>query len=198
MKNLWLGKKIKLRSPRLEDAENLFLASPPDTEADAFSHHTNLPYVETLEQNQKDIKEYLDANADEKSDDCKLVIETLEGNRPVGIIGIHESDRRFRNGWLDVWVTTNERGKGYGGEAVLILLNYFFNELDYYRIALDVYEMNEGGIYLYRKLGFTEEGRLRQHIFYRGRRWDEFLMGMLKDEFNTKHFDFVEFLYSDH
>jgi RimJ/RimL family protein N-acetyltransferase len=198
MKNIWQGKIVRLRSPRLEDAENLFMVAPPDTEADAFSDHTNLPYVQTVEQNQKDIQAYLDTNAGEKDDDCKLVIETLEGNRPVGTVGIHESDRRFRNAWLDVWLSTNERGKGYGGEAILILLNYFFNELDYYRIALDVYEMNEKAIQLYKKLGFSEEGRLRQHVFYRGRRWDEVIMGILKDEFNSKHPEYIDFLYSDH
>jgi RimJ/RimL family protein N-acetyltransferase len=174
------------------------MASPPDTEADAFSDHTNLPYVQTVESQQKHVKEYLDINADEKNDDCKLIIETITEKHPIGTVGMHETDKRFRNGWLDIWLTTNARNKGYGREAILILLNYFFNELDYYRVALDVYEMNKAGQHLYKKLGFAEEGRLRQHIFYRGRRWDEIIMGLLKDEYNSKHTDFVEYLYSDH
>lgn len=42
---------------------------------------------------------------------------------------------------------------------------------------------NEASLALMRRLGFTEEGRLREHVFFAGRHHDLVLMGLLADEF---------------
>jgi RimJ/RimL family protein N-acetyltransferase len=49
-------------------------------------------------------------------------------------------------------------------------------------VWLHVYEDNPRGLRSYQKLGFREEGRLRQHAFHGGRYWDVITMGLLRDE----------------
>lgn len=73
-------------------------------------------------------------------------------------------------------------GKGYGSEAIALLLEYAFRFRNYRRIWLQVNAANERGIRAYRACGFQEEGRFRQHVWCNGRYDDLVLMGILKQE----------------
>jgi hypothetical protein len=73
-------------------------------------------------------------------------------------------------------------GKGYGTEAMNILLRYAFTELNLHRMSLTVFEYNERAIRMYQKCGFKVEGLNRDYHFRDGRRWDLVSMGILRDE----------------
>jgi RimJ/RimL family protein N-acetyltransferase len=73
-------------------------------------------------------------------------------------------------------------GRGYGREAVALLLDYGFRHQNLRRIWLRVHAQNERAIKAYQACGFIEEGRLRQHVWSNGR-YDDFLfMGILREE----------------
>ena len=55
--------------------------------------------------------------------------------------------------------------------------------MNLHRVDLQVFEFNERAIASYRKVGFREEGRLRQHMYRDGRYWDIIHMGILRHEF---------------
>lgn len=76
-------------------------------------------------------------------------------------------------------------GKGYGREAVGLLLHYAFVYLNYRRVWLWVHADNERAIRSYRACGFVEEGRLRQHMFSNGRYVDVVYMGILRSEWQS-------------
>jgi len=76
----------------------------------------------------------------------------------------------------------NYWNKGYGREAIKIILNYAFNKLRLNRIYLGVISYNKRAIRLYKKFGFKLEGRSREHIFYKGKFYDLLEMGILKNE----------------
>lgn len=80
----------------------------------------------------------------------------------------------------------NMRGHGYGSDALLTLLRYGFNELGLNRIFCEVFSMN-AAIETYRKIGFKDEGVLREHHFTDGKFIDSFMLGMLKREWNELH-----------
>jgi RimJ/RimL family protein N-acetyltransferase len=73
-------------------------------------------------------------------------------------------------------------GKGYGKDAMRIMLRYAFMELNLHRVSLNVYEYNPRAIRSYEKAGFTVEGRQRQALNRDGRRWDMIYMGSLREE----------------
>jgi RimJ/RimL family protein N-acetyltransferase len=50
-----------------------------------------------------------------------------------------------------------------------------------------VWSFNEPSLAFHRKLGFTEEGRLRDHEFFAGRHHDVVLFGMTAPEFAARH-----------
>ena len=84
-------------------------------------------------------------------------------------MGIGIGDRRY-------W------GRGYGREAVGLLLEYAFRYRNYRRVWLWVHGDNERAIRSYIACGFAEEGRLREHVFSNGRYVDAVYMGVLRDE----------------
>ncbi len=73
-------------------------------------------------------------------------------------------------------------GKGYGTDAMKIILRYAFTELNLRRVTLDVFEYNQRGVRSYEKAGFVIEGRVRGMILREGRRWDVIFMGILRED----------------
>ncbi len=83
-------------------------------------------------------------------------------------------------------IAVSEKGRGYGREAIRGIIDYCFNSLESNRLWLDVYPHNEVGIHLYRSLGMTLEGRLRQS--YRGADGylDQFIFSILREEYRKE------------
>ncbi|MBI5876576.1 MAG: GNAT family N-acetyltransferase [Chloroflexi bacterium] len=75
-------------------------------------------------------------------------------------------------------------GRGYGRDAVRVLLDYAFRLRNAHKVWLKVNATNERGLRAYRACGFIEEGRLRQHVWGDGRHIDLVLMGILRTEWS--------------
>ncbi len=75
-----------------------------------------------------------------------------------------------------------QRGKGYGREAVELLLRFAFMELNLHRVQLTAFSYNERAIALYESLGFQREGTFREFLRRDGRRHDMLLYGLLQRE----------------
>jgi RimJ/RimL family protein N-acetyltransferase len=107
-------------------------------------------------------------------------------DRPIGrclLFGLNKTDRSTEVGIFigekDCW------GKGYGTEAMRLLLDYAFNLLNLHSVMLGVYSFNDRAIRSYRSLGFQEIGRRRQARIIGPRMFDVVLMDLLADEFES-------------
>ncbi|HWQ04363.1 MAG TPA: GNAT family protein [Longilinea sp.] len=117
------------------------------------------------------------------SNSVNFALRTLDGDRLIGFVAIHSIEWNNQCGTLSMGIGEAEfRGKGYGSEALNLILNYAFNELNLYRVGLDVIGTNERAIRAYQKAGFREEGCLRASVFRDGQRQDRILMSVLRDE----------------
>lgn len=67
-----------------------------------------------------------------------------------------------------------------------MLLRFMFAERRYHKCEARIFAHNEASLALHRRLGFVEEGRLRDRVFA-GRHRDLVVMGMLADEFTQRH-----------
>lgn len=74
------------------------------------------------------------------------------------------------------------RGKGYGPEAIGLLLDYAFDELGLHRVGLRVISYNAARIRAYEKVGSRLEGTIREAVWREGKRWDVLAYGILHDE----------------
>lgn len=73
--------------------------------------------------------------------------------------------------------------EGYGTEALSLVLNYAFHELNLNRVQLTVNADNARAIRAYKKAGFQEEGRAREAFFRDGQWRDMLYMGVLRKDF---------------
>jgi RimJ/RimL family protein N-acetyltransferase len=101
----------------------------------------------------------------------------------IGSLAFNEIDWRNRAAEFGIMIGDKKYwNRGYGTEAVLLLVNHGFNTLNLNRIFLRVFENNPRAIRAYEKAGFVHEGKLRQAEFRDGKYIDVLMMSRLKDE----------------
>ncbi|TMK21438.1 MAG: GNAT family N-acetyltransferase [Actinobacteria bacterium] len=111
-----------------------------------------------------------------------FVIEA-EG-RPVGRIGLNNFRPRDRLASLYIFVGDRDvQGKGYGREALTLLLAYAFDTLNLRMVELWTLGDNERAVHLYKRCGFTEEARLRDRSWVEGAYVDHLIMSIDAEEF---------------
>jgi len=122
-------------------------------------------------------------------DEHPLLIEIKQGEGwlPVGNCGFHKIDWRCRVAEVGIFIGEKRLwNRGYGTEAMLLLLKYGFYTLNMNRISLDVYENNPSAIRAYEKAGFIQEGRKRQAMYVDGKYIDILQMSVLKEEWENR------------
>jgi len=77
----------------------------------------------------------------------------------------------------------NNRGKGFGEEALLLALKWAFEDMNMERVTLDHFTGNDIAGNLYEKVGFRREGVMRHGGKKNGKYVDLHLMSMLRDEY---------------
>jgi len=98
----------------------------------------------------------------------------------IGSIGLMEINHMNRTATLGLFIGDKEqRGKGYGTEAIRLLIEYGFNTLNLQNIMLTVQTDNEQGIACYKKVGFKEFGRRSKCNFRDGKYIDLIYMEIL-------------------
>jgi RimJ/RimL family protein N-acetyltransferase len=115
-------------------------------------------------------------------------VHTLKSDQLVGFVGLDRDT--FPNGDGFVGIGIGERdfwGKGYGTDAMQVILRYAFLELNLRRVSLDTFEYNPRAIRSYEKVGFIHEGRARKFLLREGRRWDLLFMGILREEWLARN-----------
>jgi RimJ/RimL family protein N-acetyltransferase len=80
-------------------------------------------------------------------------------------------------------------GKGFGREAVLLLLDYAFGALALHRISIGVVGFNERALRFYEKIGFQREGIQRDGYFFNHQFSDFIMMSILEDEYRKLHLE---------
>ena len=111
-----------------------------------------------------------------------FAIDTKDG-RHIGNCGLHDASPENREATLGILLGEQDCwGKGYGTDAMRTLVRFGFNEMNLHRIELHVFDFNARAQSVYRKCGFVEEGRLRQHIYQEGGYLDLVVMALLRQE----------------
>lgn len=174
--NLFLGKLVRLVAPREQDAALLARWSE-DAE---YLRALDSDYARPV--SGQEVVKRLDP---EQRDDnwLEFHLRTLENDRLIGFVALHTIE--WNNGVAMLSIGIGEpayRGKGYGSDALHLILQYAFSELNLHRVGLDVISNNTHAIHMYENAGFRHEGSVRSAVLRDGRRHDRLLMGMLRDE----------------
>lgn len=101
----------------------------------------------------------------------------------IGNIQLMDFDWRIRKAEVGIMIGEKEQwDKGYGTEALQVILEHGFNTMNLNRIWLQVYDKNIRGFTAYKKAGFIEEGRMRQAHYQHGQYYDIIIMSVIREE----------------
>ncbi len=135
-------------------------------------------------------KELEEMASRERPNSVHLMICTLADDQAIGFISLGGINWVHGSAWVGIGIGDPAFwGKGYGTEAMQLLLRYAFDELNLWRVNLNVFEYNERAVRSYIKTGFVVEGRARHMFMREGRRWDFIYMGILRDEWARRQVD---------
>ncbi|GAB4417789.1 MAG: GNAT family protein [Anaerolineales bacterium] len=189
MKALFKGKLIQLRAV---DPETISKATAQWGRNSEYMRmlDSDPPRLYSARASKEWIKKELEKNG---KDSFFFAIHALEDDRLLGHVGLDITTWNNRDAFAGIGIGEREFwGKGYGTEAMQLLLRYAFIELNLNRVTLNVFEYNQRAVRAYKKAGFRIEGRQRQAMIREGRRWDVLYMGILRNEwidYNEKQLD---------
>lgn len=171
------GENIYLRPLQESDAESDYPGWLNDAEVCAGNSHHVFPNT------RKATLEYIDSVSGSKT--C-IVLAIVEKNTNVHVGNVSLQNINLISRSAEFAILLGNRsvwGKGYGAEALRLLIQHGFSELNLYRIYCGTFENNYGMQKLAGKLGMTQVGRLRKAVYKNGKYMDVFLYDLLQSEF---------------
>ena len=143
-------------------------------------------------------------HSDEKAEGWFDEIQKLQGNRHIrlgifkndgtviGDVALQDIDRVNRNCSVGMGMAKIEnRSKGYGTQAVMLMLNYGFRYLGLERITANTLDLNIGAQKLLDKCGFSLEGRERKSVYLNSEMHDRLNYAILKEEFLAMGYEYL-------
>ena len=131
--------------------------------------------------------EKLEKQMEEKKNLYHFTVRAKVDDRLMGTAAVQGIEWANGNGFVRLGIgAAEDRGKGYGTQALQMLLRFAFAELNLFRVSAVVPEYNETAIALLKKFGFTQEVCRRKALERDGRRWDFYVFGLLKDEWQDR------------
>ncbi|HEX2979638.1 MAG TPA: GNAT family protein [Anaerolineaceae bacterium] len=122
------------------------------------------------------VKKKYEEIAKEEATRYRFGIRTLDEDRLIGFVDLRWIEWTNGSSWLSMGIGKPvDRGHGYGSEALRMLTEYAFDELNLYRISAMVSEYNQRAIHLLETRAFRREVCQREAIHRFGRRWDNYI-----------------------
>lgn len=120
--------------------------------------------------------------------DALFLVSTMDGEVPVGTVGLHEIDLANRNARVGALIfRAQDRGKGYGTAALDGIHRIAFRILGLHKLYVRLLVTNDAARAKYAKRGYREEGILREEYRLDGAFHDMVVMGLLEREWREKN-----------
>ena len=167
---------VRLRPLALSDVDNMMTwVNDPEIIGNfsafaghAFTREEETAYVERLLRSETD---------------RVFAIERVPDGEYLGNVGIHQIHWPSKVGRLACIVAArSEMGKGYGSAAIRAVLDWAFGEAGLHKVWLMCFRTNTRAQGIYRRIGFVDEGVLREEYFHQGGWQDMVRMSVLARE----------------
>lgn len=166
------GNQIRLRLLEKSDAQPL--AKVANNKKIADNLRDVFPYPYTI----KDANWFIDM-VQSQAETPRFAIE-YQGEF-AGMIGLHLQPDVYRKSVeIGYWLGEPFWGKGIATEAVKLIVDYGFKNLDINRIWAGVFAYNAGSKRVLEKNGFEPEAVLKKAVYKNEKYWDEHRMALVK------------------
>jgi len=178
---LYEGKLIKLRPFELSDIE-IIIEKFNNYEMRRFVD-TPIPYSKGLEE------EWIKGTweSQKNGNGYYYLIQNKSNSDIIGSTGLDQISHTNRTGHFGITIFEAENwNKGYGTDAIKLMLSFGFELINLHSIYLRVYDYNERAIKVYKNIGFRVVGKLREAYYIEGKYHDILIMDLLKKDYSKQ------------
>ena len=172
------GKLVSLRAPEERDFDVIFGIF---ADIDTWEERGPRPPIALP---RAEFEERYRSQLTASQDDAHFVID-VDG-AAVGRVDLFGIDNLARSAEVGISLHPSARGHGYGTDALRLVVEFGFVRRNLHRIHLTTLATNTGALTCYQRVGFVEEGRLRESAWVRGEYIDEVRMGLLRSEWAAR------------
>ena len=173
------GKKVVLNKPQMKDADVLqkwYLDKDFRREYDGYSGNS-------LEMIARDIRDGADMS-DPHATRLDFIVSTKRQKTPIGVASIMDIDRQNGHARISLGIAdSSKRLNWYGIDLMILLCDIVFYQFGFKRVYMNVNDNNQLGLRTALNFGFKPEGQLRKHLFIGGEYVDQWVVGLLRDEY---------------
>lgn len=169
------GKRIRLRAFEGTDAAaNHEFVNDPETLRGMMS---GIPFPSSY----ADEQQWLSQQSSYTRGEYQFAVEKVDGDELAGRCGIIRVDWKNRMAKLAIMIGKPYRGRGYGKEAMELLCDFCFREMNLHKLRVSVFAFNEAAVRCYLSCGFREEGRLEKELWRDGAYRDVLILSRFAD-----------------
>jgi [ribosomal protein S5]-alanine N-acetyltransferase len=118
----------------------------------------------------------------------RFCVVRRDDGRLLGFVGYYRPHPVLAT--LDVWYVLGddrERRKGYGAEAVSLLVDHLFRTESVTHVGATTDVENLASVKLLEKVGFCREGTIRSALYHHARWHDVHVYGLIRSEWESRH-----------
>ncbi len=178
--NLWQGASVRLNAVTKDDLPTLA------------RWHADAGFLRLLDaraakpQTQDEVSKWVE-EAQKNPNGYLFAVRPLADDNLLGFIEVDDILWNQGIGWLGIGIGDRDNwGKGIGTEVMRLALRFAFHELNLHRVQLTVFAYNDRAIAVYERLGFQREGVYREFLHRDGMRYDMYLYGLLRREWEAQ------------
>lgn len=173
-----IGQKVALRALEKEDLKKVHQWK---NDSEFMKYDRFAPeYVQSFVELEKEYQKQLEG----EQKNWKTYIILKKPKEAIGMVSYRYWGKKART--ADIGIGLGEKkywGKGYGTEALRLILDVVFNQMDFHKAELTTLAENERALKCFKKYGFKVEGRFREEVYFDGKYHDLIQMGLLKNEY---------------
>src|SRR5688500_5119119 len=149
-----------------------------------------LRYNEWTSRTAEEVRDFIQMFLDQQRQYPRIKFQfaiTLKSNgQLIGNCGIRRESPETHEADIGYELDPKYWGKGYATEAARAVLQFGFTQLSLHRISAWCVADNIGSAHVLEKLGMRQEGRLREHQYFKDRWWDTLLYAILYEEWSMQ------------
>jgi len=167
------GKKINLRALEPEDLDFLYTIENNESFWEVSS--TQTPFSRFI------LEQYIVNSHQDifEAKQLRLIIVDNITNISVGMIDLFEFNPLHKRAGVGILIIESEQHKGFASEAIELLINYSFNQLNLHQLFANITADNTKSLELFKKLNFKKIGVKKEWIFSKGDFKDEILFQLI-------------------
>lgn len=176
---MFSGRKIILERPQIKDADILqkwYMDQSFRQLYDGYRGNT----IDMITRDIRNERELTDPLATQ----FNFIVRSKRTKQPIGMAALMDIDRQNGHAALALGIAEEKhRLAGFGVDLMIVLCDIVFDEFGFSRCYMRVNDNNPLGLNSALSFGFQKEGRLRRHIFTGGQYTDQWILGLLKEEY---------------